>query len=236
VFRAGGARVYARDVSDLHDLGGKREFFAPIDHSPDEPVFHEAWEGRVYAIATFMQALLGPNFDAFRAVMERLPREQYFGPYYGRWLGVMERMFARYLTGESTAARLRVVGTAFALKRFVLRPTVPRFVAARIAPRIVGNAKRARTSARFAVGDTVRVRTERSDGHTRKPGYVSGRQGTITEHQGAAVFADAHAATGSTAAEHLYTVAFDGTELWGAAAESNTEIRIELFEPYLEPA
>ena len=37
-------------------------------------------------------------------------------------------------------------------------------------------------------------------------------------------------------AEHLYMVAFDGAELWGDGAEPNTEIRIELFEPYLEPA
>lgn len=223
-------------MPDLHDLGGRREFFAPIDHFPDEPVFHEAWEGRVYAIATFLQALMGPNFDAFRAVMERLPRDEYYGPYYGRWLGVMEKMFSRYLTGERTVARLKVVATAFALKQFVLRPTVPRFVAARVAPRIVGNAKRAKTAARFGVGDVVRVRAERNTGHTRQPGYVTGRRGAITEHHGAAVFADAHAATGSTHAEHLYTVAFDGTELWGDAAEPNTEIRIELFEPYLELA
>ena len=223
-------------MPDLHDLGGRREFFAPIDHSADEPVFHEAWEGRVYAIATFLQALMGPNFDAFRAVMERLPRDEYYGPYYGRWLGVMEKTFARYLTGERTVARLKVVGTAFALKRFVLRPTVPRLVAARVAPRIVGNAKRVTTPARFAVGDVVRVRAERNDGHTRQPRYVTGRRGAITEHRGAAVFADVHAATGSTHAEHLYTVAFDGGELWGDAAEPNTEIRIELFEPYLELA
>jgi nitrile hydratase len=223
-------------VPDAHDLGGRREFFAPIDHSPEEPVFHEPWEGRVYAIATFLQALMGPNFDAFRAVMERLPREEYRGPYYGRWLGVMERMFARYLTGERRVARLKVVGTAFALKRLVLRPTMPRFVAARVAPRIVGNAKRAKAAARFAVGDVVRVRAERKDGHTRQPGYVTGRRGRVAGHHGAAVFADAHAETGSTAPEHLYTVAFDGRELWGDVAEPNTEVRIELFEPYLELA
>lgn len=222
-------------MPELHDLGGRREFFAPIDHSLDEPVFHESWEGRVYGIATFVQALLGPNFDAFRAAMERLPQEEYRGPYYGRWLGVMEQMFGRYLSGEKSVPRLRVAATAFAMKRFVLQPNVPRFVAARIAPRIVGNAKRATSSARFAVGDAVRVRAERHGGHTRQPGYVTGRRGTITEHKGAAVFADTHAGSGSTAAEHLYTVAFDGIELWGDSAEPNTEVRIELFEPYLEP-
>ena len=53
---------------------------------------------------------------------------------------------------------------------------------------------------------------------------------------GAAVFADVHAEARTKVAEHLYTVAFEGAELWGDRAEPNTEIRIELFEPYLEPA
>ena len=29
---------------------------------------------------------------------------------------------------------------------------------------------------------------------------------------------------------------FEAAELWGDRAEPNTEVRIELFEPYLEPA
>jgi nitrile hydratase len=104
-------------------------------------------------------------------------------------------------------------------------------------PRVVGGAKVARHRPKFTLGDAVRVRAERSDGHTRQPGYVTGRRGIIVDHRGAAVFADVHAGpTRAKVAEHLYTVAFDGAELWGADAEPNTETRIELFEPYLEPA
>lgn len=229
-------RGYARVVPDMHDLGGKREHFGPIDHTPSERAFHERWEARVFGIATFMQTLLGPNFDAFRAKMERLPREQYFGPYYQRWLGVMEPTMRKYISGERSVPRMKVAGTARVLGFLMSRPTLPRVMNARIAPRIAGNAKRSRSAPRFAVGDAVRVRAERHDGHTRQPGYLTGRLGRVTDHKGAAVFADAHADTGSTAAEHLYTVAFDGAELWGEAAEPNTEIRIELFEPYLRPA
>ncbi|MFL6088951.1 MAG: SH3-like domain-containing protein [Aeromicrobium sp.] len=220
----------------MHDLGGKREFFAPIEHSPSEPVFHEEWEGKVVGLATFLQTLFGPNFDAFRSKLERLPPEEYFGPYYGRWLGVLERTFARRRGDGRSVPRIKVVGTALMLNRVVLRPRVPRLIAAYVMPRVVGGAKRATKPARFKVGDAVRVRAERYEGHTRQPGYVTGRRGNVTDHHGAAVFADTNAATGSTAAEHLYIVAFDGTELWGEAAEPNTEVRIELFEPYLEPA
>jgi len=223
-------------MPDLHDLGGKREFFGPIPHAVAEPVFHEEWEGRVFGVATFMQTLLGPNLDAFRSVMEKLPREEYYGPYYGRWLGVLEQKLAPFLTGARSVSRVKVAATGLILRKVLTRPTLPRVLNTQVMPRIVGGAKRSRQAPRFAVGDAVRVRAERHDGHTRQPGYVTGRRGIVVDHRGAAVFADVHAATRAETPEHLYSVAFDGPKLWGDAAEPNTEVRIELFEPYLEPA
>ena len=220
----------------MHDLGGKAEHFGPIAYTPSEPPFHEEWEARVFGIATFVQTLLGPNFDAFRAVLERLPREEYFGSYYRGWLAVLERTLSKYASGEQTVSKIKVAGTARVLGITMSRPTLPRVLNTQVFPRIVGNAKRAKRPARFAVGDLVRVRGERHDGHTRQPSYVTGRLGRITDHRGAAVFADVHAAEGRKVAGHLYTVAFDGSELWGEQAEPKTEIRMELFEPYLEPA
>jgi nitrile hydratase len=220
----------------MHDLGGKREAFGPVPHTESEPVFHEEWEGRVFGIATFVQTVFGPNFDSFRAVLEKLPPEEYKAPYYARWLGVLERMLAGYADGRKSAPRMKVAGATFAARRVLTRPTLPRFVNVQVMPRIVGGAKRALHAPRFGLGDEVRVRAERRDGHTRQPGYVTGRRGVVVDHRGAAVFADVHAADRVKVAEHLYTVAFDGAELWGDGAEPNTEIRIELFEPYLEPA
>ena len=34
----------------------------------------------------------------------------------------------------------------------------------------------------------------------------------------------------------LYTVVFDGAELWGSDGDPTAKISIEAFEPYLEPA
>lgn len=229
-------RVYARDVPDMHDMGGKPEHFGPIAHTLTEPVFHERWEGRVFGIATFVQTVFGPNFDSFRAVMEQLPSEEYRGPYYARWLGVLERMLASYASGRKSAPRMKVAGASFVARRVITRPTLPRFVNAHVSPRIVGGATRPGQAPKFRVGDQVRVRAERDDGHTRQPAYVTGRRGVIAAHRGAAVFADVHAAARTKVPEHLYTVAFEGAELWGDEAEPNIEVRIELFEPYLEPA
>lgn len=223
-------------MPDIHDLGGERESFGPVAHTLTEPVFHEEWEARIFGIATFVQTVFGPNFDSFRAVMEKLPPEEYHGPYYGRWLSVLERMLGGYVDGRKSAPQMKVAWASFAARRIMTRPTLPRFMNSQVMPRIVGGAKRAHHKPRFRVGDSVRVRAERAEGHTRQPGYVTGHRGTIVDHRGAAVFADVHAAAGTKVAEHLYTVAFEGSELWGAGADPNTEIRIELFEPYLEPA
>ncbi len=220
----------------MHDLGGRREFFGPVAYTATEPVFHEEWERRVFGLATFVQTVFGPNFDSFRAVMEKLPPEEYHGPYYGRWLRVLEQMLGSYVRGTKSAPKLKVAGAAFSIRHVLARPTLPRLLNVRVMPRIVGGAKRALQTPKFELGDSVRVRAERHDGHTRQPGYVTGRRGTIVDHRGAAVFADVHAEARTKVAEHLYTVAFEGAELWGDRAEPNTEIRIELFEPYLEPA
>ena len=36
-------------MNGVHDMGGMQEM-GPIRHEKDEPVFHAAWEGRIYAI------------------------------------------------------------------------------------------------------------------------------------------------------------------------------------------
>jgi nitrile hydratase len=221
-------------VPDLHDLGGKPEHFGPILRDHEDAVFHAPWERRVFGMTTFLQLLFGLNLDAFRAELERLPTGAYFSPYYARWLSVLERRYAPLADGTESVSRARVAFTVGTVRATMGRATLPRWVNAYVSPRMVGGAKHSRQTPAFAVGDVVRVRPERHSGHTRQPGYVTGRAGTITAHHGAAVFADDHAATGSKAPEHLYEVAFDGAELWGDRAEPNTEVRIELFEPYLE--
>ena len=34
----------------------------------------------------------------------------------------------------------------------------------------------------------------------------------------------------------LYTVVFDGAELWGPDADPTVKVSVDAFEPYLEPA
>jgi hypothetical protein len=80
------------------------------------------------------------------------------------------------------------------------------------------------------------VRSVQAPGHTRQPGYVTGKPGTVAARLGATLFPDAHAVGRRTRPQHLYTVAFAGADLWGDLAEAGTEVRVDLYEPYLEPA
>ena len=86
----------------------------------------------------------------------------------------------------------------------------------------------------FSIGDSVRVRKNHTAGHTRAPSYVQGSTGTIFKCSGCHVFPDTHV-KGIEGGEHLYTVCFTGQSLWGIPA-SNSEVLIDLWEPYLEAA
>jgi nitrile hydratase len=73
-------------LSGAHDLGG-RQGFGPIVRERDEPVFHEAWEGRTLALARAMLAGSHFNQAEFRHVKERMAPATYHGSsYYQRWL------------------------------------------------------------------------------------------------------------------------------------------------------
>jgi nitrile hydratase len=172
--------------------------------------------------------------------------------YYRRWLGGLERMLVRVgyfgpdevdgriegraaQPGRRHASRAQVAIIA-RVTRWLQRPTFPTWVSSHVLPRLFGTARPALSKPRFGVGDRIRVRAVQASGHTRQPGYVTGRPGVVTARHGATLFPDAHAVGRRARPVHLYTVAFEGRDLWGDRAEPNTELRIDLYEPYLEPA
>ena len=82
----------------------------------------------------------------------------------------------------------------------------------------------------------MRTRTGAVEHHTRLPGYVQGKVGTIEHLHGMHVFADAHAQGLGEQPQWLYTVVFDGATLWGAGAEPGLSVSVDAWESYLEPA
>jgi nitrile hydratase len=233
-------------------MGGRSEYFGPILREDNEPVFHSRAEGRVFGISGFVLSLTGRNVDAFRFAMEQLPREVYLASYYRRMLGGCEVLLGNrgYLgpdevegrlegrpaaSGRRRGSRVRLAITS-RLMRWLQRPTFPSWVCTRVLPRLFGGSRPAFRRPLFEIGDRIRVRPEQARGHTRQPGYVTGKPGVVTAHLGATLFPDAHALGRRSRPQHLYTVAFEGTDLWGDRAEPASEVLVDLYEPYLEPA
>jgi nitrile hydratase len=89
-------------------------------------------------------------------------------------------------------------------------------------------------AARFAIGDTVRVRNQHPLGHTRAPRYTRGHIGEIVAHDGPEPVPE-RAAENVCVAEHVYSVRFESAELWGPASGRHV-VLVDLWESYLEPA
>jgi hypothetical protein len=72
--------------------------------------------------------------------------------------------------------------------------------------------------------------------HTRLPRYVRGHAGVVERIHGCHVFPDAASTGAGERPQWLYTVVFQGVELWGTDADPTLKVSIEAFEPYLESA
>ena len=90
--------------------------------------------------------------------------------------------------------------------------------------------------AKFRVGDKVRARNMHPKTHTRLPRYVRGHVGEVVRIVGCHVFPDSNAVGAGEDPHWLYTVRFDGRELWGADSDPTVKVSVEAWEPYLEPA
>jgi nitrile hydratase len=91
-------------------------------------------------------------------------------------------------------------------------------------------------AARFAVGDRVAVRNFNPAGHTRAPRYIRGKQGHIDRDHGVFIFPDSNAMGHGKAPQHLYSVRFEGDEVWGPDAPAREAVYLDLWDSYLEPA
>lgn len=215
------------------DLGG-RPGHGPVLPEPEGELFHADWEPRALALTLAMGATGSWNLDAARAARETLPDYAKLG-YYQIWLAALEKLMrerGQLLPGEIEAGRM--LHAAVPVRR-VLRAEDVAQALARGSP----TERPAPGPARFALGQAVRLRAEAMDHHTRLPGYARGKRGLIERVLGAHIFADSHAQGLGEAPQWLYTVVFDGAELWqgdNGKANDGLSVSIDAWEPYLEAA
>ncbi|MBS0523344.1 MAG: nitrile hydratase subunit beta [Proteobacteria bacterium] len=216
-------------MNGIHDMGGM-DGFGAVEPEEHEPVFHARWEGAVLAATRVMGAIGGWNIDQGRYGIELLPPNLYLTPYYRRWLERLEWGLVTYGyagADEIAAGRALCPGKAPPRGRFTV-DKVDRVT------RRGTFTRETNSTAKFAIGDRVRARNLHPKGHTRLPRYVRGHAGVIERLHGCQVFPDSAAMGQGENPQWLYTVRFDGRELWGADADPTLAVSVEAFEPYLE--
>jgi nitrile hydratase len=215
-------------MNGIHDMGGM-DGFGPVDPT-EGPVFHHAWEGGVLAITRVMGAIGAWNIDQGRYGIELLPPDLYLTPYYCRWLERFEWALVTY--GYAGADEI-AAGHALRPGKAAPRGTFKLDDVERSCRR--GTYTRpTNAQAKYAVGDRVRARNIHPKGHTRLPRYVRGHVGVVERLHGCQVFPDSAAMGQGENPQWLYTVRFDGRDLWGADADPTLVVSVEAFEPYLE--
>jgi nitrile hydratase subunit beta len=218
-------------MNGAHDMGGM-DGFGKVEAEPNEPPFHERWEGRVLAMARAMGHAGAWHIDDSRYAQETLPPPVYLAvSYYQRWALAMEKnLLARGLVTADEMAAGHALRPAKKLPRKLTVEEV--------------NAGLARNSfyrqqqgpARFKPGDRVITRNIHPEGHTRLPRYVRGKPGVVELVHGCHAFPDSVASGRGDDPQWLYTVVFDSRTIWGEDADPTLRISIDAFEPYLEPA
>jgi nitrile hydratase subunit beta len=207
-------------MNGVHDMGGM-DGFGPMEIEKNEPVFHYAWEKRMYGLA-LTAAREGRNIDEFRHAIERIPAPVYLASsYYERWLNALMTLLVE--KGHVTREELVAAG---------VDPVAPSQSPATFRGKSPAVRRR---RARYREGDRVIARNLNPSGHTRLPRYVRGKRGVIHRDWGSYVFADSNAHHAGERAQHVYSVEFAARELWGDDAPRKDTLRIDLWEDYLRP-
>src|SRR5205807_505581 len=143
-------------MGGMHGMG-------PISPEADEPVFHQPWEARVFALNRATAALGRWNIDAGRHSRERIPPAEYLRmSYYEKWLAGLLMLLEE--TGLVSRAELDSHRPARGAAK-----AVPALTADHVAPMLAHGRSFERPlnrPPRFAVGQRVRARKINPTDHT----------------------------------------------------------------------
>lgn len=214
-----------------HDLGGQMGF-GPVAPETNEPVFHAEWEKRALGVTLTAGAMGHWTLDESRHARESLhPADYYSSSYYEIWIKALEALLQRHgFVNAEELAQGRVLGEGTRPRRTLAAADVPAVL------RRGGPCNRpVATQPRFRAGDRVRTRNINPVGHTRLPRYARARTGTVEAVREAFVLPDTNAHGLGENPEWVYTVVFEGTEIWGEATDPSLTVSIDAWESYLEP-
>lgn len=206
-------------MDGIYDLGGMTGF-GPIEVEYDEPVFHEPWEARAFAMNVLSIGLFGwYNADEYRHSIERMDPAHYLAATY----------YERVLTGVATLLVEKGLVDRTDLQRRAGGP----FPLSRPAVANPASSPSGSEAPRFAVGDEVVVRDLHRPGHTRAPRYCRGKRGKVLHVAPPFKFPDDSAHGGQLRKEHTYHVEFEANRLWPGEDRPGETVVVDLWESYL---
>lgn len=235
-----------------HHLGGLEGLPQPLNL--EKRVFVEDWERRIFGIHVAMMGLsnhLGSALPAYpitdvpttfddewtwaslRTGAEAMNPFDYFKfRYYEKWLGGITQFFIDqgYVTESEIDA---LVGET---------PAPAQTGDGAIDDQVIDYLRRGDSPRRdvahphFAIGQQVRIADVPAAAHTRLPGYLRAKTGTVQRIFEGDYGYFVETGDGIGAPMPIYIVEFTPEELWGPRAEpgANT-LYAELFEAYLQP-
>jgi nitrile hydratase subunit beta len=216
-------------MNGIHDMGGMHGM-GPITPEKDEPVFHEPWEGRAFALNLAVGG--GWTVPAVRHQRELIPPADYLRmSYYEKWLtGLVELTVKFGLVTRQEVETGRAIEGAAATANALLASEVPAAIAAGWP-----QARNVPVGACFRTGQRVRARNLNPLGHSRLPRYARGKAGTIVRDYGVFAFPDTSAHGLGDKPQHVYSVRFAARDLWGEQANQHDSVYLDLWDDYLEP-
>jgi nitrile hydratase beta subunit len=219
-------------MNGVHDMGGQQNM-GPVEYQKNEPVFQALWEGRVDALDRAMRAWRKWNLDAHRHALEQLRPVDYLRmSYYERWLHRLEVQVVKYgfITQEEIESGTPSPGGPKP------SPALTLATSARWLTRGIPSSHDPQVRPRFSVRQRVRARNINPTGHTRLPRYARGKAGVIVRDHGVYLFPDTNAHFQGEKRQHVYSVRFTATELWGDMASPRDSVHLDLWDDYLERA
>jgi nitrile hydratase beta subunit len=219
-------------MNGVHDMGGMHGM-GPVQEEKNEPVFHEQWEARVFALRRAMSAWRKWNIDVTRHEVELVPPADYLRmSYYERQFAAFLVLLAKvgFITPKELIAGKPAPGTPVAVPALTVEKA--NLLIAKGAP----TSRDVPAAPRFQAGQRARARNINPVGHTRLPRYARGKLGTINRDHGVFVFPDTNAHYLGEKPQHVYSVRFAARELWGQQAAQQDSVYLDLWDDYLDPA
>ena len=211
------------------------------------PVFHEAWQAHAFAIVMNLYQTgqyTWPDWDDYLG--HEIQSPDHF-PDHSSDAAPQEpapddeslRNYNKFLAAcEADGANYYHYWLAGLEKMLDVKGMVGR---AELEARIAAIAKVEAEGPRFQTGDRVKALDIELQGHSHLPNYIRGTIGTIEHDRGAKVFPDSHAHSHdhdhekTDALQHVYTVRFQATDIWGETADARQSLNFSLWDYQLAP-